>query len=169
MPHRRTLAIASALLLVPAVVAAQDPAPLPSLVADPAPPRDDASDKWNAPVFTSGALVFAASYGTSVIVAGSHDHPGDSRLDVPIVGPWLDLADRGPGCPVLSASCGSQTTGKLLLVADGIFQAAGILTMLDGVLATRRHEHVIPTATRDYQITPTTVQGDPGIAVSGHF
>src|SRR5262249_50310317 len=57
------------------------------------------SETWNAPMFTTGAFVFGASYGSALFVAATSNHQGDSRLWVPVFGPWLDLADRGT-CPI---------------------------------------------------------------------
>jgi hypothetical protein len=155
---------------------APTPAPTPVIVVNPQPPppaplavpmtqeTDYVSDEWNAPVFTTGALVFAGSYGASVVVAASSDHNGADRLYVPVVGPWLALNDWG-SCPVTSARCDSTTTAKVLLVADGIFQAAGILTMIDGILEPSHHRVVTRTAEKGVHVTPT----GNGVAVFGSF
>ncbi len=37
-------------------------------------------DRWNAPVFATGAVVFAGSYGASAIVAATSDHVGAARV-----------------------------------------------------------------------------------------
>jgi hypothetical protein len=145
------------------------PAIAPTTVVNDNHDTGDEVDYWNAPVFATGALTFGGTYLASVIVAGSSDHQGNNHLYVPVAGPWLDLADRGPNCPALQNNCDSETTAKILLVADGVFQAAGIITMLDGVLAPTHHTRVVTTAQRDYHIVPTTVHGNAGLAVFGHF
>src|SRR5262245_61150175 len=61
-------------------------------------------DQWNAPVFATGAVVFAGSYGASAIVAGTSKHVGADRLYVPVVGPWLALNDWG-NCPIEEPRC----------------------------------------------------------------
>ncbi len=121
-------------------------------------------DAWNAPVFATGALVFAGSYGASAIVAGSSDHPGADRLYVPVVGPWLALNDWG-NCPISNPSCDQNTTDKVLLVADGVFQAAGLITMLDGVLQPSSHHVVARTADKGVHVAPTP----NGAMVFGRF
>ena len=124
-------------------------------------------DQWNAPVFATGALVFAGSYGASAIVAGSSDHVGADRLYVPVVGPWLALNDWGD-CPIEEPRCDKNTTDKVLLVADGVFQAAGVITMISGVLAPSHHTvYATRTAKMDTKtkITPT----HNGFAVVGRF
>lgn len=132
-------------------------------------------DDYNAAVFTTGALIFAASYGASVVAAAqaSDDNRerGFDRLYIPFAGPWLALSDRGD-CPITSASCDSETTTKVLLVADGIFQAAGVLAMIDGILEPSSHRVQVRNTKLDrkVRVTPATVgKGDPGVAVFGRF
>jgi hypothetical protein len=128
-------------------------------------------DTYNAPMFTSGALVFGLAYGASVIsAAASDDERGNHRLYVPLAGPWLALSDRG-SCDISRSSCDHETTVKVLLIADGIFQAAGVLAMLDGVFQPTTHRVVRHTAKLDTKLhlTPATVHGDPGVAVFGRF
>ncbi|MDB4957503.1 MAG: hypothetical protein JWO36_5072 [Myxococcales bacterium] len=155
------------------VVVTPPPAPTPVVIVNPQlEPRqaivpatqetDYVRDDWNAPVFTTGAIVFAGSYGASVITAASSNHVGADRLYVPVVGPWLALNDWG-NCPISNANCDSTTTAKVLLVADGIFQAAGILTMIDGILEPSHHRVV--TRTAETHIAPT----GNGFAVLGSF
>ncbi len=125
-------------------------------------------DAWNAPVFATGALVFAGSYGASAIVASSSDHEGADRLYVPVVGPWLALNDWG-NCPITEPRCDQNTTDKVLLVADGVFQAAGVVTMITGVLNPTSHQVVTAQRTAEnakkIKVTPT----HNGFAVVGRF
>jgi hypothetical protein len=83
---------------------------------------------------------------------------------VPVAGPWLALNDWG-NCPITSSSCDTNTTDKVLLVADGVFQAAGLIAMVDGVLSPSHHRVVTRTADRKVHVTPT----GSGLAVFGHF
>jgi hypothetical protein len=121
-------------------------------------------DDWNAPVFVSGAVIFGASYGAAAIASSASDHPGADRLWVPVVGPWLALNDWG-SCPIDQPRCDSNTTDKVLLIADGVFQAAGIITMVDGLLSPSHHRVVTRTADTKVHVTPT----GSGLAVFGHF
>lgn len=110
-------------------------------------------DSINAPVFATGAVVFGAAYGASLVTASSDDGKGMSKLAIPFAGPWLALGDR-PGCPagsdVTDRACSHQTTAKILLIADGIMQLAGAAGMIDGVLEPSshraRHPVVVPMA-----------------------
>jgi hypothetical protein len=179
-----SLALAGALAVFPTLASAQTtttttttapPAPAvppPEAYAPAAGPQyDEVTESYNAPMFTSGALVFAASYGASAIVASQDSSRGNNRLFVPVLGPWLALGDRG-SCDVTKSSCDHETTAKVLLVADGIFQAAGVIGMLDALLQPTTHRVVASTARRDAKkvhVTPTMTNGNPGFAALGRF
>ena len=134
--------------------------------------QPQAEDELDVPMFTTGALVFAGSYGASVIVAGSSNRKGDDRLWVPVMGPWLDLADRG-SCPIEMSSCDHETTDKVLLIADGIFQAAGVLAMVDGIMQPVHRRRTVIEAREEYRktrIAPASLgHATPGFVVMGHF
>jgi hypothetical protein len=144
------------------VVNPTQPAPLPQPVEPE--PGEEVYDSYNAPVFATGALVFAGSYGASAIVADTSTHPGADRLYVPLVGPWLALNDWG-NCPIDQPRCDTNTTDKVLLVADGVFQAASVITMLDGLIAPSSHRVLTRTVDTKVHVTPT----GHGIALFGHF
>ena len=156
--------------------------PAPTVIVNPAPRAtvittepsyELVEDSWNAPVFTTGALVFAGSYGAAVIAAASMDDDQRDRwaerLYVPVVGPWLALNDYGNDCPIELPQCDDETTTKVLLVADGVFQAAGVVTMVSGLLRPSYHKRVIRTSSADrVRVRPTVVgRGGSGLMVFG--
>lgn len=151
----------------PVVVVNPESRPARTTVIERDPETYTVTDAWNAPVFATGAVVFAGSYGASAIVASQSDHPGADRLYVPVVGPWLALNDWG-NCPIEQPRCDENTTEKVLLVADGVFQAAGIITMVTGILSPTSRT-VVGTRTVDkgksYKVAPTK----NGFAVVGRF
>lgn len=150
----------------PVVIVNPQPAPARTTVITRDPETYTVTDEWNAPVFATGALIFAGSYGASAIVAGTSDHPGAERLYVPVAGPWLALSDWGD-CPIEEPRCDENTTEKVLLVADGVFQAAGVITMLTGLLSPTSH-----TVVRGPRTVDTSVKVRPtrnGFAVVGRF
>ena len=152
----------------PVVVVNPDARPQHTTIVAHDPETTTVRDAWNAPVFATGALVFAGSYGASAIVASTSDHEGADRLYVPVVGPWLALNDWG-ACPIEQPRCDNNTTDKVLLVADGVFQAAGVVTMLTGVLNPTSHTVVASPRTAEnakkIKVTPT----HNGFAVVGRF
>jgi hypothetical protein len=176
---------ASTDITVEAPPPAPAPTPAPVVIVNPPqqqtrkvvlePQYETVYDSYNAPVFTTGALVFAASYGASVIAAASASDEnrarGFDRLYVPVAGPWLALNDRG-SCPITSSSCDRETTTKVLLIADGVFQAAGVLAMIDGVLEPSSRRVAVQNTKLDtkVRVTPATVgTGGSGVAVFGRF
>lgn len=155
----------------PAPIVEPPPPVTTTTIVTPEPEYEVVEDSYNAPIFFTGALVFGASYGASVITAASTDDSrGNQRLYVPLVGPWLALSDRG-SCDISRESCDNETTAKVLLIADGVFQAAGVLAMLDGIFQPSTHRVITRRAKLDTKIrvTPTTVQGNPGAMVFGRF
>ena len=120
-------------------------------------------------VVTSSVVTFGVVYGASVIVASTSGHVGDKRLYVPLLGPWLDLADRGSCGGLGNPSCDRETGYKILLIGDGIIQAASAIAILTGIL---RPTRVIASrnTTLTLQLTPVTVAGgNPGLGAFGRF
>ena len=147
------------------VVNPQPQVPPPTTVVTTNPEGTEVSDSYNAGVFATGALVFAGSYGASAIAAATSDHVGADRLYVPVVGPWLALSDWGD-CPIGQARCDQNTTDKVLLVADVVFQAAGLVTAITGLLVPTHHTvYTSRTAANKVRVTPT----HNGFAVLGRF
>lgn len=151
----------------PVVVVNPEPAPARTTVISQDPETYTVTDAWNAPVFATGALIFAGSYGASAIVASTSEHVGADRLYVPVVGPWLALNDWGD-CPIEQPRCDENTTEKVLLVADGVFQAAGVITMLTGLLSPSSHTVVgSPRTVADTKVRVRPTKN--GFAVVGKF
>jgi hypothetical protein len=159
----------STTVVTPPPAPAPQPQTPPVVVVSPDQPSESTEryDAWNAPVFATGAVVFAGSYGASAIVAASSDHAGADRLYVPVVGPWLALNDWGD-CPIEQPRCDKNTTDKVLLVADGVFQAAGVITMVTGLLSpTHTTVYSNQTAKLDTKVHVSPTHN--GFAVLGRF
>jgi hypothetical protein len=119
-----------------------------------------------------GLVTFGISYGVALGVAATSGHQGDSHLYVPIVGPWLDFGDRG-SCPQ-TGSCDKETTYRVLIVADGIFQALGALSVVSGFLFQTTREVTTTTSAGAtapaIQVTPVQyAHGGLGLAAIGRF
>jgi hypothetical protein len=140
--------------LLPSVANAQEApatvqvAPAPATVTTQETTSQATGPSWA--MVGSGAAIFGASYLTVVVVGATSGLNADRTLFVPIAGPWVDLTQR-PGCPA-SGSCSAETTNKVLLVADGISQAIGALTIVGGFLTTA---HRTKTVTRTADLRPT--------------
>jgi hypothetical protein len=125
----------------------------------------------NRALIVTGLITFGVPYVTSAIVAAESSHPGDKHLWVPVAGPWLDLANRG-GCPVESTSCDAETTNKVLLIGNGVLQAAGALQLIGAFVFP---EHTIgyvqaSAVTPEMWISPMRLGQDSyGLGATGRF
>jgi hypothetical protein len=111
------------------VVAQPAPMVVTAPVAD-QPYRDET--RPNRGLFMSGLIAAGVPYIASVVVAATSGHVGDRDLYIPVVGPYIDVGNRG-GCPA-SGSCGTEILNKTLLVVDGVVQSVGALEILGSFL-----------------------------------
>lgn len=156
------------------VVVVEPSPPQPVLQRTPVvtPEYETIYDSYDKPLFTAGALVFLGSYGASVVSAAAagdaEQDRGTDRLYVPLAGPWLALAARGD-CTATDGTCDWETSKKVLLVVDGVFQAGGLIAMMHGVLQPSGHRVV--THSTAVRVTPTVVgqTAGAGLAVFGRF
>lgn len=159
------------------VVATPAPAPAPTssvvVAQGGGAPATDTSE-YRGPdrrLIGSGLATFGLSYVPALIVAGTSDVSADHHLFVPLAGPWLDLGDR-PGCGAGHIGCDTETTYKVLLVFDGIFQAIGASTAIWGFLQPEHHT-VVTTAKADkltLHVLPAAVGPSAyGMAALGSF
>jgi hypothetical protein len=154
------------------------PAPAPVVVQPPPgqvviPPAQQAVTETStgpSALLVGGLIGFGISYGASVAVAATSDHPGDHHLYVPVIGPWLDLANRG-SCPVEKTSCDSETTNKVFLVIDGVIQGGSAISVVAGLLSPAETRTKTTTVARKgIHLTPVSYgRGSPGLAAFGSF
>ena len=129
----------------------------------------DTDDGSSGGLIVSSAVVFGLSYGASVFVAANSSHPGDNRLYVPVLGPWLDLAQRGSCGSIANSSCDGETTNKILLIGDGIIQGASAIGFLTGILSPTRTA-VVASKNATVHLTPVSLSGHaPGMGAFGTF
>jgi hypothetical protein len=162
---RLALAVALPLALsLPSVASAQE-----VVVVQQGGPRSEV-DRYPGPnwaAFSSGLAVFGGTYIGSIVVAGTSSHAGDKDLYIPLVGPWIDMANRcsGPG------SCNGDLGNKVLLGLDGVFQGIGAISIATSFFMRDRREGLgrrasVPT----FQIAPASVgRGAPGLTMVGTF
>jgi hypothetical protein len=130
----------------------------------------------NGPLLIGGTIVFLGSYVPAVIVAAAANTSFDNHLYIPLVGPWLDIANRPPcGNGVLEPSCSSQTGRKVLLGIDGVLQAAGAVSIVLGAVLTGRHTEIVtakadPPKKPHVNVLPSQVGRDGyGVTAFGDF
>lgn len=105
------------------------------LSGDAYPPSDlpaPESRSWiNKPLLITGSALLVTGYVPALIVSQTSDRPIDrDKLVIPVVGPWMNLADRD--CD--DRACGNEDRNKALLIADGVVQGAGALSVVLSLL-----------------------------------
>lgn len=129
----------------------------------------------NRPMLITGGVLFLGTYAASAIVATTNDNSYDNKLYIPVVGPWLDMADRPCGL----GDCGSrEDVNQALLIGSGVAQGVGIGMTIAAFLVNERAGEVRfgspaersraalkPTV----QVTPLTFRGGSGIGALGTF
>lgn len=147
--------------------AASPPSSTPRIIVA-SPPRDVATfeeKRPNAALITGGSLMFGMSYGASVIVGALSENKADQHLFIPVVGPFMNLANRS--CPE-GASCPNEPTNKVLLATDGLLQVAGVLQIAGGFLFPEKTT-VTRSVSKGVRITPTFGRHGVGVSASGSF
>ena len=102
----------------------------------------------NRALLGTGIVTFGLAYIPAVVVAGESNQPADHHMFVPVVGPWLNLGNR-PDCGVGNVSCDNETTNKVLIAADGVFQGLGVLAVVGSFLSPEHDQVVTRTASRE--------------------
>jgi hypothetical protein len=124
----------------------------------------------NRSLLRSGVFTLGASYIPALVVAIESDRPSDDHLYAPIVGPWLDLANRGDDC---EGGCGKETVNKVLLVTDGVFQGIGALQILGSFIFPETRAVTIAksdgTPALTVSVAPTQLRGGSGLVAYGNF
>jgi hypothetical protein len=123
----------------------------------------------NRALIGTGLVTFGLSYIPAVVVAGSSTLEADHHLYVPVAGPWLNMANR-PLCGPESIACDIETTNKVLLAVDGVFQGIGAVTTLIGFVTPERETILTSAKVGGVHLTPAKVgRTGYGLAAFGEF
>jgi hypothetical protein len=117
-----------------------------------------------ATLLLSGVVTFGLSYVPAVMTASESTFAIDKQLYVPVVGPWLDLANR-PNCGAGSLSCSAEVGNQALLIVDGFFQGLAVVQVLAGLGAVARDS---ATAVAKSDDTPTVHVRPTQLGASGY-
>jgi len=90
------------------------------------------AEQLGAAISFRGGTLFFAAFVPSFIVARTSERAADEWLYAPVVGPWIDLAQRG-ACNA-RFGCDGEAAYKVLLVANGVAQGIGMLGIVSGIL-----------------------------------
>jgi hypothetical protein len=145
-----------------APVQTTQPAPVATTTTTAAPYQPVGSDtsersverRPNRTLLSTGIGIFVVSYGASAVAGAVSDREADKNLFIPVVGPWMDLGDRGCGADPCG---GREDVNKAMIVSSGILQGAGVLMALSSL--------VIPESTKVTE-TRTSAKAKPEVRVS---
>ena len=125
----------------------------------------------NRTLLSTGIGIFVVSYGASAVAGAVSDREADKRLFIPVVGPWLDLGNRG--CDV--EACGSrEDINKAMIVTSGIVQGAGVLMALGSLVipesTTVTEKRTTAKAHKpEVHVTPLSFRAGAGFGAVGRF
>lgn len=145
----------------PAPVVVQQPTSTTTTTAAPYyPAGSDTSERTiehrpNRTLLSTGVGIFVVSYGASAVAGAISDRDSDKNLFIPVVGPWMDLADRN--CSTAEPCGNREDINKAMIITSGVVQGAGVLMALGSL--------IIPETTT---VTDkrTTAKTKPSVAVS---
>lgn len=106
----------------------------------------------NRALLITGGAIFAGTYGATVIATGANGGAPDRALYIPVVGPWLHLADRD--------GTEGHTGETFLIGASGVLQGAGAAIMLASVfIPEKRTVGMISAGPVKMMVGPTGAAG----------
>ncbi len=141
------------------------------------PPADDAvprypptSVRWK--LVAGGAAVTGAAYGVSALCAANWPEvPGSDALQIPVVGPWVSLAQND--CAADDPDCGFTLYFRgFLLIVDGLVQAGGMGLVGEGLfMTTEADEPAPPPPVEGLRVRPVPVvtAHSTGVGLVGSF
>jgi hypothetical protein len=122
----------------------------------------------NRPLLLTSFLLFGGTFGASAIDAATSGRDADkNNLYYPVVGPWMDYANR---CEA-AHPCNSNETGyKALLILDGVGQGLGAIGMVTSLFVPERStRHWLIIGGADFYAAPTPVGTGYGVGAAGAF
>jgi hypothetical protein len=156
--------------------AAVTPPPIAAVtVPSPAPQSLDRRTRVRGPslvMLGAGIVSFGDAYVIAGIVGATSSYQPDRRLFVPVLGPWLDLADRASCSPTGAGSCHTERVNRASLVIDGVFQGIGVLAIAGALAFPWPRTAMTADAPAGPQLTLAPVQyahGGMGLAALGTF
>ncbi|AKV04702.1 hypothetical protein AKJ09_11365 [Labilithrix luteola] len=119
----------------------------------------------NIPLLTTGGLLLAGTYTATAIVGGTSDRQADKNLYIPVVGPWLNLADRQ--CD----GCAHESGNIALVILSGIGQGLGAgMTIASFLIPQKVAAATITAGNVKMNVVPTSVgKGGAGLGAVGTF
>jgi hypothetical protein len=142
-------------------------APLPPSTGA-SPPSGETSTVYqrrspNRPLLITGGALLVGTYATTAAISGVNGPVADRDLYLPVVGPWINLADR-------SSDRQNNTRDVVLIAGSGVLQGVGAVMLISSFFIPES----IPVARISagnvkMHVTPTAGMGAGGIGAVGTF
>jgi hypothetical protein len=120
----------------------------------------------NRPLLATGIGIFAVGYGASAVTAAVSDRDADKNLFIPVVGPWLDLADRD--CD-RNPCHGNEDLNKAMIITSGVVQGAGVLIGVGSLFIPEKVETKRVAVQPKLRFTPLSLGRGAGFGAVGTF
>ncbi len=120
----------------------------------------------NRPWLIGGAALLVGTYVPTAVIASTEGRNiEDSNLLIPVVGPWLNLADRR--CD----ACSGETGNVALVIGSGVLQAAGVgMVIMSFLIPEKIEAATIQAGPFKLNVTPTQVgRSGMGLGAVGVF
>jgi hypothetical protein len=132
------------------------------------PARETSRSPINRPLLLSSFLLIGGTYGASAIDAATSGRDADHKyLYYPVVGPWMDYANR---CDAGHPCNGNETGYKALLILDGVGQGLGALGMVTSLFIPERStRNWFLIGGTDFHAAPSPVGTGYGLGAGGAF
>jgi hypothetical protein len=133
--------------------------------ADDAPARRfEVEDRGpNRMILASGIATLGFSYGVSGYVGATSPRESERFLLVPVLGPWMALAEREACGSPPAVPCETESTYQALLVASGGLQLLGLAEVAYAFVKRERREVERPL------VTALAFRGGAGIGAIAKF
>jgi hypothetical protein len=143
----------------------------PSEQADAAGPRRYPPSSVRPRIIVAGLAVTGLAYGGALLGAAlAPDLPGMDDMQIPVVGPWMSLAQMD--CPADEEDCSAELVLRgILTIADGLMQIGGLAIVGEGIFMTT--EAAAPAEPKPQAFTiraaPVVTGSMTGIGITGTF
>lgn len=117
----------------------------------------------NRPLLITGSALLVGTYATTAAVSGANGPVADRDLYIPIVGPWINIADRDTNRP-------DNTRDTLLIAGSGVLQGIGAALIVTSIFVPESVPAArISAGNVKMQVTPTAGYGSGGLGAVGTF
>jgi hypothetical protein len=117
----------------------------------------------NKVVLVTGGALLVGTYATTAALTAANGPTEDKDLYIPVVGPWINLADRGD-------NRSNQTRDTILIAGSGVLQGIGALMAVSSFFIPEKVPAArIQAGPVKVRVTPTAGPGVGGLGAIGTF